>query len=75
MAFFKDFIIFRERGREEEKEGEKHQHVVASCVPSTGYLDHNPGMYPDWELNWRSFGFQAGIQSTEPHQPDIFLSL
>ena len=29
----------------------------------------NPGMCPDWELNWRPFGLQAGTQSTEPHQP------
>ena len=32
--FFKDFIylfIFREKGREGEKEGEKHR-LVASCV-------------------------------------------
>ena len=26
-------------------------------------------MCPDWELNRRPFGFQAGAQSTEPHQP------
>ena len=35
----------------------------------TGDLAHNPGMYPDWELNKRPFGSQAGTQSTEPHQP------
>ena len=27
-----------------------------------------PGMYPDWELNQRPFGLQAGTQSTELHQ-------
>ena len=42
------FIIFRERGREGEREGEKHQCVVASCVPPTGDLAHNPGMCYDW---------------------------
>ena len=49
----KDFFkfIFRERGREGEREGEKHQWVVASCTPHTGDLAHNPGMCPDWELN------------------------
>ena len=38
--FFKDFIlfIFRERGREAEREGDKHQCVVASSVSSTGDL-------------------------------------
>ena len=46
--FFKRFylFIFRERGREGEKEGEKHQCVVASHVPPTGDLAHNPGMCP-----------------------------
>ena len=48
-----DFIyLFLERGREGEREGKKHQCVVASRVPSTGELSHNPGMCPDWELNW-----------------------
>ena len=35
---FKDFIyLFSERGREGEREGEKHQ-SVASCTPPTGDL-------------------------------------
>ena len=37
--FFKILLIFRERVRE----GEKHQCVVASPVPPTGDLAHNPG--------------------------------
>ena len=61
--------LFLERGREGEREGEKHQCVVASHTPPTGDLAHNPGMCPDWELNWRPFGSQASAQSTEPHQP------
>ena len=65
----KILFIFRERGREEEREGEKHQCVVASHVPPTGDLAHNPGMCPDWESNQRLFGLQASTQSTEPHQP------
>ena len=36
------FIYFLERGRE----GEKHQYVVASCVPPTGDLACTPGMCP-----------------------------
>ena len=47
----KILFIFRERGREEERAGEKHQCVVASHVPPTGDLAHNPGMCPDWESN------------------------
>ena len=56
-------------GREGEREGEKHQGVVACHAPPTGDLAHNPGMCPDWELNLRAFGSHAGAQSTEPPQP------
>ena len=44
-------FIFRERVGEGEREGEKHQCVVASCAPLTGGLACNPGMCPDWESN------------------------
>ena len=70
-------FIFRERGREGEREGEKRQCVVASHVAPTGDLTRNPGMCPDWESNQWPFGSEAGAQSTEPHQPghslDIFI--
>ena len=46
---------------EGEREGEKHQCVVASHTPPTGDLAHSPGMCPDWESNWRPFGLQAGV--------------
>ena len=73
LLFLSSFIylfifIFRQRGREGER-GQKHQHVVASRVPPTGNLACNPGVCPDWELNQRPFGSQAGTQSTESHQP------
>ena len=48
---------------------------VASCTSSTGDLAHNPGMCPDWELNWQPFGLQAGSQYNEPHLPGLFLLL
>ena len=69
--FFKDhyLFIFRENGEGNEKEGEKHQCVAASHVPHAGDPAHNPGMCPDWKLNWRPIGSQSGTQSTEPHQP------
>ena len=54
-------FTFRERGREGEREGEQHQRVVASHVPSTGDLAHNPGMCPDWELNQQPFGSQPTL--------------
>ena len=62
------FIYFYREGREGEREGEKHQCVVASHVASTSDLARNPGMCPDWELNWRPLWFTAHTQSTEPHQ-------
>ena len=56
FLFFKDFIyLFLERGREREREGEKHQCVVASHT-QPGDLACNPGMCPDWELNPQPFG-------------------
>ena len=39
--------------------------MVVSHMPPTGDLACNPGMCPDWEQNWRQFGFQASAQSTE----------
>ena len=53
-SFFKRLylFIFREKGMEEERDGEKPQCVVASHAPPTGDLAHNPGMCPDWDSNW-----------------------
>ena len=59
---FKDFIyLFLERGREGEREGEKYQCVLASCVASNADLACNPGTGPDWESNQRSFGLQPTL--------------
>ena len=72
LHFLKIFFLiylFLERGREGEREGEKHQCVVVFQAPATGDLAHNPGICPDWELNRRPFGSASGAQSTEPHQP------
>ena len=69
--FFKKqcFIyLFLDRWGWKEKEGEKHQCVVASRVPPIGDLARNPGMRPDWESNQRFFDSQAHIQSTELYQ-------
>ena len=39
LSLFKKIsFIFRERGREGEREGEKHQYVVASHMHTTGDL-------------------------------------
>ena len=74
--FLKIFIlfIFRERETEGEREGEKHQCVVASCATPPGDMARDLGMCPDWESNWRPFSSQAGTQSTELHQPGLEFS-
>ena len=78
---FKKYIIylFLERGEGREKERERNFSVqekqcplVASHMPPTGDLAHNPGMCPDWESNQWPFGSQASIQSTELHYPGLF---
>ena len=64
--------LFVERGKQGEREWEKHQCEVASCVLSTGDLACNLRMCPDWESNWWPLGLQVGTQSTEPHQPGLY---
>ena len=66
---FLKILFILERGKEGEREGEKHQCVVASRASPTGDLACNPGMCTDWESNQQLFGSQASDQSTEPHQP------
>ena len=41
--------LFIEGGREEDREGEKYQCVVALCTPPTWDLACNLGTCPDWE--------------------------
>ena len=56
LRVFMYLFLEREGGREREGEGvrkgEKHQWVVVSHALSTGDVACNPGMCPDWELNW-----------------------
>ena len=76
LGFLKDFIyLFLERGRKGEREGEKHQCVVATHMPPTGNLAHNPGMCPRLGIELMTFGSLAGTQSTEPYQPGLPLLL
>ena len=61
---FKDFIyLFLERGGEGEREGEKHQCVVAYCVPSTWGLARNPDMGPTLTGNQTSDPLFTGRHS------------
>ena len=63
ILFLKYFIyLFLERGREGEREGEKHQCVVASHMPQTGDPACKPSMCPRlgiqmatlWFTGWHS---------------------
>ena len=71
--FLKDFIYLFYREGETEREGEKHQCVVDSRAPPTGYPAHNPGMCPDWESNQQPFVSKGNTQSTESNQPGPFI--
>ena len=54
----------REEGREKERERNINMQQIdesdASRTPSTRDPACNPGMCPDWGLNWPPFGLQAG---------------
>ena len=62
FLFLKRFCLFIFREGKGEREGEKHQYVVASSTPPTGDLAHNPGMWPRlgikpltlWFAGWHS---------------------
>ena len=66
-----NLIIFLETLFNFEGEGKGGRETLFEgyIMPPTGGLAHNPGMCPDWESNQRPFVFQAGTQSTDPHQP------
>ena len=52
LFFFKDFIYLHlERGRDGEREGEKHQCVVASHAPLLGTSPTTQVCVLDWEQN------------------------
>ena len=77
FLFFLNIYLFSERGegRDEGRERnimcERDINPLPLAPPS---LAHNPGMCPNWELNWWPFSSQAGTQSTEPHQPGVLLN-
>ena len=54
-------FIFRQRGRERGRVGEKCQCVVASHTPPTGDLACSPGICPDWVSNQQPFGHRLAL--------------
>ena len=72
--FLKDFIyLFLERGEGREKERRRNINVWLPLACRD--LARNPGICPDWELKRWPLVSQVGTQSTEPHQPGLFLIL
>ena len=67
QASFICLLIFKERGTEGGRRGEKHQ---CERETSVGCLLCTPGLgpEPDWELNQRPFALRNYAQPTEPHQ-------
>ena len=72
--------LFLERLEGWEKERERNNNLqekhgsVASHMPPTGDLAHNPGMCPDRKSNQGPFGLQDSVRSTESHQsgPNLY---
>ena len=50
ILFLKILFIYFQREGKGEREGEKHQCVVASLMPPTEDQAWNPGMCPDWGI-------------------------
>ena len=73
--FFKRFylFIFRERGKEGEREGGKHQVQLLLAQPPQGTWPVTQAYACAW--NPRPPGSQTSTQSNEPHQPGLFVLL
>ena len=72
IILFLNILFFRERGREGEREGEKHQCVVASHAPPTGDLARTQACALTGN---RTGGLQAGAGPlSNTSQADSFLN-
>ena len=60
LNVFMYLFLEREEGREEYRERNINMWLPLTCPPS-GDLACNPGMCPDWELNWQPFGSQPKL--------------
>ena len=61
-------FIFRERGREGEREGEKHQRERETSVISYTRSDWGPRPMSQAGINQQCFASQDGAQPTEPRR-------
>ena len=61
--------MYFERGKRREKERERNIDWLPPTRPPTRGLACNPGMCPEWELNWRPFSSQDCTEPTEPYHP------
>ena len=74
--FLPSLFIFRERGKEGERKGGKHQCVLAFQEPPTGDPAHNPGMCPDWESHpWHWFTGRHSIHWATSARANLFLKI
>ena len=71
FSFFHRFylFIFRERGWEGEREGEKHQCVVASHMTSAGDLARKPRHVPWWGIELATLWFTGPCSIHELRPP------
>ena len=77
LFFFRFYLfIFRERGREGEREGKKYQCAVASHVPPPqGGPGRQPRHGPWLGIEPATLWFTARTQSTGLHQPGAIIYL
>ena len=64
-------ITLREKGREREKHQCERETSIGCLpyMPGWGGWTHNPGMFPDHELNPQRFSYGTILQPAEPHWP------
>ena len=72
-------FIFKERGKVGERGREmltceRNISWLPLTWPPTRDLAHNPGMCPDWDLNWWPLGSQCSIHWATPARTQLTLS-
>ena len=63
-------FIFREEGREKERERNINEWLPLMCSTLETWLTTQARAL-DWESKCQLFGIQAGTQPTEPHKPEL----